>query len=204
MTNVWRNPIFDRTLDDVEFAIRKITELKQNHTHTTDVRVDNDALVVKNEGVTYVSDNKLVVQEDGIAYVNNDTLIVKVGDVYELKGCLNLLDMNRIEGNIAYLAELMGSYSYTPNIRGKRWDKVDLPNQNDMSRIVENIRALIDAFYSPNNPPNLPSVMLSYTDINAIEENLYLLKEMLDCMQASFKQAGAIKCGSKTLLPMRR
>lgn len=204
MANVWRNPIFDRTLEDVEFAIRKIAEWKKSHTHSTDIKVENDSLVMRDGGTTQVADDKFVLQNEGIAYVEDDVLVVKVGDVYELKGCLNLLDLNRIEDNISYLAETMENYSYSPNIHGKQWDKVDLPNQDDMSRIVENIRALMSAFYSPDNPPSLPDTMLSYNDINAIEENLYLIKQLLDCMQSSFKQAGTIKSGSTMFLPIRR
>lgn len=204
MTNVWREPIFNRTLEDVEFAIQRIAEWKKNHTHSADIRVENDALIVRDEGTAYTTDDKFVLQADGIAYVENDVLVVHVGDVYELKGCLNLLDLNRIEGNIAFLAEQMESYSYAPNIHGKLWTNVDMPTQNDMSRIVENIRSLIGAFYSPDNPPSLPTTMLSYNDINAIEENLYLIKQLLDCMASSFKKVGTIKSGSTTFLPIRR
>ena len=204
MANVWRDPIFDRTLEDVEFAIQKLAEWKKNHTHSVDIGVENDALIVRTDGAAYTTDDKLVLQDDGIAYVEDGVLIVHVGDVYELKGCLNLLDLNRIEDNIEYLAEMMENFSYSPNIHGKRWGRVDLPNQNDMSRIIENIRALISAFYSPDNPPSLPTTMLSYRDINAIEENLYLIKQLLDNMINSFKIVGTIKSGATTFLPIRR
>lgn len=204
MANIWRDPVFDRTLEDVEFAIQKIAEWKQSHTHSTDIRVENDALVVRDEGMAYTTEDEFVLRDDGVAYVDDDVLVVHVGDVYELKGCLNLLDLNRIEGNIAYLAEKMESYSYSPNIHGKQWSKVDLPNQDDMSRIIENIRALISAFYSPDNPPTLPTTMLSYNDINAIEENLYLIKQLLNCMESSFKHVGTIRSGSTMFLPIRR
>lgn len=204
MANVWREPVFDRTLEDVEFAIQKITEWKKNHTHSTDIRVENDALVVRDEGTAYVANDEFVLQDEGVAYVENEVLVVHVGDVYELKGCFNLLDLNRIESNIAFLAEKMESFSYSPNIHGKQWTKADMPNQNDMSRIVDNIRSLIDAFYPPDNPPSLPTTMLSYSDINAIEENLYLIKQLLDCMQSSFKKVGTIKSGSSVFLPIRR
>lgn len=204
MATVWRKPIFDRTFHDVDFAIRKIAEWKQNHTHATDVRVENDTLLVRDEGTAYVDKDKFVLQDEGIAYVENDVLIAHIGDVYELKGCLNLLDINRIEGNIAYLAEKIESFAYSPNIRDKQWGNNDMPTQNDMSRIIENIRALISAFYSPDNPPSLPSTMLSYNEINAIEENLHLIKEMLDCMQNSFKMVGTTKSGSRMILPIRR
>ena len=204
MANVWREPIFDRTAEDVEFAIQKLAEWKKNHTHSTDIRVENDTFVMRDEGTAYLNKEEFVLEGDGIAYVENGVLVVRVGDVYELKGCLNLFDLNRIEDNITFLAESMESFAYSPNIHGKQWNRVDMPNQNDMSRIVDNIRSLIESFYPPNHPPSLPVTMLSYDDINAIEENLYLLKQMLDCMQSSFKKVGTIKSGSRTILPIRR
>ena len=204
MANVWKEPIFDRTLEDVQFAIQKIAEWKKSHTHSSDIRVENDALVVRDEGTAYINNDRFVSQHEGIAYVDDNILIVRVGDVYELKGCFNMLDLNRIEGDIDYLAEMMESFSYSPNIRSKQWNRVDMPNQNDMSRIVDNIRSLISAFYPPDNPPSLPTTMLSYDDINAIEENLYLIKQMLDVMQTSFKKVGTIKSGTRAILPIRR
>lgn len=204
MTNVWKNPIFDRTLVDVEEAIQKINDWKKNHTHLADIKVENDALVYNSEGVAYVTDDRFLLEEEGAVYIEDDVLYIDADDVVDLKGCLNLADLNRIEGNIAYLGELMESFSYTPNIHEKKWNIADLPNQNDMSRIIENIRSLINAYYSPSSPPSLPTTMLSYSDLNAIEENLYLIKELLDCMQNSFKKVGTIKSGSNMFLPIRR
>ena len=204
MANVWKEPIFDRTLDDVEFAIQKIEEWKKNHSHSVDVRVENDELVLQDEGTAYVEDAKFVLHNEGAVYVDDGVLILDIDDIYDLKGCLNLVDLNRIEGNIAYLAEKMESFSYSPNIHGRKWSKADMPTQNDMSRIIGNIRSLVSAFYSPNNPPALPTTMMSYDDINAIEENLYLIKEILDCMASSFKKVGTIKSGSTIYLPIRR
>ena len=204
MANVWREPIFDRTLEDVEFAIQKIEAWKKNHTHSVDVRVENDALVLQDGATAYVDSDKFVLQEEGAVYIEDGVVILDIDDVYDLKGCLNLADLNRIEGNISFLAEKMESYHYFPNIHEKYWATADMPNQNDMSRIIGNIRSLISAFYSPNSPPSLPTTMLSFADINAIEENLYLIKEILDSMQSSFKQVGTIKSGSRMILPIRR
>ena len=203
MANVWREPIFDRTLNDIEFALQKLSEWKKSHTHTADIRIENEEVVV-GENIGRINSDEAVLDGDGVAYVENGVLMVRIGDVYELKGCFNLLDLNRIEDNITFLAENMESFAYSPNIRTKEWRRADMPNQNDMSRIIENVRSLISAFYTPNNLPLLPYTMLSYTDINAIEENLYLIKQMLDCMQSSFKKVGTIKCGGRTLLPIRR
>lgn len=170
MTNVWKEPIFDRTLDDVNFAIQKIKEWKQNHTHA----VENDGLVTDEESI------------------------------YDLKGCLNLSDLNRIECNITYLAEKLESFAFHPDVRGRQWTIADMPNQSDVSRIVGNIRSIIESFYQPSKAPSLPTTMLSYGDINAIEENLYLVKHLLDCMQNSFGKVGATRSGATMFLPIRR
>ena len=204
MANVWKEPIFDRTLDDIERALQKIADWKQRHTHSVDVRIENDALLLQDEGTAYVNNDEFVLEGEGAVYVEDDVLALDIDDVYDLKGCLNLADLNRIEGNIAYLAETMEQFSYTPNIRGKHWEKADMPTQNDMERILANIRSLISAFYSPDNPPALPTTMLSISNINNIEENLYLIKQLLDCMQSSFKKVGTIKSGSTIFLPIRR
>ena len=204
MANVWREPIFDRTLGDVEFAIRKIEAWKNNHTHSVDVRVENDALVIQDDATVYVDSDKFVRQGEGAVYVEDGVVILDIDDVYDLKGCLNQIDLNRIEENVAYIADKMESFFFHPNIHHKRWSKGDLPNQNDMSRIMDNIRSITGSFYSPNNAPTLPTTMLSYSDINAIEENLYLIKELLDCLESSFKKTGTIKSGSTIFLPIRR
>lgn len=204
MANVWKEPIFDRTLEDVEIAIKKLANWKKSHTHLADVRVENDQLVLQDEGTAYVNNDEFVLEDDAAVYVENGVFTLDVEDVYDLKGCLNLSDLNRIEGNIAYLTEKMEQFTYSPNIHGKKWAISDMPTQDDMLRIVQNIRSLISAFYSPSNPPFLPTTMVSYADINAIEENLYLIKEILDCMQSSFKRVGTMKCGSRMILPIRR
>ena len=204
MANVWKDPIFDRTLEDVELALRKIEEWKKNHSHSLDIRVENDELILQAEGEVAVKEDTFVLHNEGAVYLNNGILILDIDDVYDLKGCLNLADLNRIEGNIDYLAEKMESVFFHPNIHGKKWGEGDLPNQTDMSRIVDNIRSLIGAFYSPESPPALPVTMLSYSDINAIEKNLYLIKELLDCLESSLKKVGTIKSGSTIFLPIRR
>ena len=163
MANVWINPVFDRTREDVEFAIRKIAEWKTSHAHSSGGN-----------------------------------------DVYDLKGCLNVTDLNRIEENIAYLADKLEAYSYPANVSTRPWDRGGVPTQRDVLRIVENIKSILNSFYSPNNAPALPNKMSSYEDINAIEENLYLIKVLLDGMEGSFVVSGTTKSGAKMFLPTRR
>ena len=205
MANVWKDPIFDRTLDDVTFAIRKIAEWKQSHTHAGDIRVEDDRLVLRDDGTVYVTDESLILHnEDGVAYVKDGVLIVQLGVVYDLKGCLNLSDISRIEGNIAYLAEKLTQNRYDILVNSKEWAGDGLPTAQDMSRIGGNIRSLISGFAKSFEATTVPDLMLSFEDINALEHNLYLLKQLFDAMVASFIKSGTYKSGATMRLPIRR
>ena len=145
----WIDPIFDRTQADVDFAISKIAEWRNN-------------------GST---------------------------DVYELKGCFNVSDINRIEGNIQYLLEHLSALYYFPHTVSKTWSMTGLPNIDDVTRIIQNVRKTINAFYQTSNAPVLPNTLLSYSEINDLEKNLYLMKQILDDMILSFRECGTFNCG---------
>lgn len=207
MANVWREPIFDRTQEDVDFAIHKIAEWIAYNISSTEydekVRIENEELVLR-EGYVIPTEETILLRGDGRAYVDNDVLVVKIGVVYELKGCLNTLDINRIEGNIAYLSEKLSELAYPSNVTTRQWDNTGLPTEKDIERIIANIRSLVDGFYQPSDAPTLPTTMLSYNDINSIERNIDLIKYLLDCMVNSFKKVGAFKSGFTITLPTRR
>ena len=208
MTSVWREPIFDRTQEDVDFAIQKIAEWIAYNISAAEydekVRVENDELILREGYVEAVDNNALVLNGDGRAYVENDVLVVRIGVVYDLKGCLNVLDINRIEENIAYLSEQMVKLAYPSTVSIKHWTKNDLPTELDIQRIISNVRSLITSFYQPSDAPALPNTMLSFDDINALERNIDLIKYLLDCMVGSFRKAGMYKSGAKMYLPTRR
>lgn len=145
----WIEPIFDRTIEDVTYAISKIAEWKKT-------------------GAT---------------------------DVVDLKGCLNVSDFNRIDGNIQYLKERLVALYYFPSTKHVVWDGDDLPTAQDITLLLNSLSNTITAYFKPNNAPNVPTTMLTYTQINDIEKNLYLLKEMLDDMVASFRECGTFNCG---------
>ena len=207
MASVWREPIFDRTQADVAFAIQKIAEWTAYNISAAEydekVRIENEKLILR-EGYATTTNDKLVLQGDGSAHVEKDALVVRVGVVYDLKGCLNLIDIQRIEENIAYLSERLMELGYPSSVSIRQWSKENLPNERDMERIINNVKELIIAYYHSSGAPLLPTTMLSYSDINSIEKNIDLIKYLLDCMVSSFKKAGAFKSGSHVRLPIRR
>lgn len=203
MASIWKEPIFDRTSEDVAAAIRKIREWKEGHTHAADIELNNESVII-NEGEVSTTKDSVVLETDGVTYIDNDVLVVQLGTVYDLKGCLNLSDLNRIEDDIEYLAERLMEYRYPVTVNCKEWVKSDLPNALDMKRIANNIRLLFTGFATPSEYSPIPEVMLSYKDINAIEHNLYLLKQMIDVMEGSFIMSGTTTSGATNRLPLRR
>ena len=204
MANVWRKPIFDRTSYDVAFAIQQIEAWKKSHTHIADVKVVNDSLSLNVGDMAYIDGDLVVLQGDGAVSVENEVLVLELGVVYDLKGCLNISDLNRIEDNISYLSNLLTQYQYTIGCISKEWKSNDIPNDEDVKRIRNNINSILDGFYVPEGASTIPDKMLSYKDINAIEYNLKLIKDLLEAMQSSFIQSSTYKCGSTNRLPLRR
>lgn len=124
--------------------------------------------------------------------------------VTELKGCLNVTDIVRIEDNIKYLADMLTSLHYPPNTSSKTWSIDGLPTIADINRILDNVRAIIEAYYQQKDAPEVPETMLNYTDVNNVELNLFKIKQLLDAMIGSFQKSGTFKCGSPRLLPVWR
>lgn len=125
-------------------------------------------------------------------------------ETYALKGCLNVRDINRIEGNIQYLGDRLKDLYYISGVSCKTWTQSGLPTEHDVQRIISNINLMIAAYYRQTGTPSVPNSMRTYTDINNIEENLLRLKQLLDHMEKCFQKSGTFQCGAKRMLPIRR
>lgn len=141
----WKEPVFDRTQADVDYARSQL--------------------------------------QKGI---NNATY----------KGCLNTLDLSRIESNTRYLAdELITLYYFTNLTTRITWALATIPYVSQIDRILSNVGQLWTKYGKPSNAVALPSTLLTFKDVNDVEYNLYLLKEMLDNMVSSFRQCATFECG---------
>lgn len=147
----WITPIFDRTQADVDFALSKIKEWREN-------------------GST---------------------------SLYELKGCLNVTDINRIENDIQHLSDSLSSLYYFPHAISKEWNTSGLPDMSDIDRIIGNVRNIISAYIQTSTAPDVPDTMLTFEQINSIEENLFLVKELIDAMVSTYRNCGTFECGEE-------
>jgi hypothetical protein len=143
----WIEPIFDRTQEDVDYAIAMIKEWKRTGNY----------------------------------------------DTADLKGCFNVSDINRIESNIRYLSDNLSDLYYFSNVETKTWDKAGLPTISDINRLIENTRTIILSLCE--DAPELPTRLLTFTDVNCLEANLNKLKLMLDGMTSYFLECDTFECG---------
>jgi hypothetical protein len=123
--------------------------------------------------------------------------------VTELKGCLNVTDLNRIEANTKYISQFLQGYGFQTNVTTRvDWTDESLPNATDVNRIIDNIKEIRNKYYEPAGIPSLPQTMVSFSDINAIEQSLLLFREMLLGMVGAFRRSGTFVAGSPFRLPM--
>ena len=122
-----------------------------------------------------------------------------ITDGINLKGCLNYTDVNRIEDNTDYLADLLISLYYFNKIsrNGSSWNMSSILDTTNISRIINNVSILQSAYYTSFGSPDLPTTLTHYEDVNSVEKCLYLLKEMIDDMVSSFRECGTFYCGEE-------
>lgn len=141
----WREPVFDRTQADVDYAKAQLSR------NINEVR---------------------------------------------LKGCLNSTDLLRIEYNIDHLSKVLTELYYFNTVSDYRiWSKTDIVTVSEVNRIINNVCILWEKYHKPPEAVALPNTLLTFEQVNAIEKNLYLIKEMLDDMIASFGECGTFSCG---------
>ena len=124
------------------------------------------------------------------------------------KAYVNATDLNRIEGNLAYLQAALQSLQYPVAIEAAKtdWTRRDLPNVTHLRRICRSVMAFAAQYCSPAGFADvsaLPDTALEYIGVNRLENDLRLLKAAMDGMVASYKQA-SFKSGATLFLPIRR
>ena len=123
--------------------------------------------------------------------------------VMDLKACLNAYDLNRIEGNTEILAERISNSGYPVKPEIRIWTETDFPLEPDVQRVIQNVALLIATWYQQQGAPILPDNLLTYEDVNSVEKNLALIKELLDYKDQSVQKSGMFQSGSRRWLPIR-
>lgn len=101
--------------------------------------------------------------------------------------------LNRIEGNIQYLADLLG----VAGVVTHSWAATDFFQLSDMQRILANLAAVRDAYHVLPGTPDIPAPPATlWSDVNAIEEITAGICELWQRNAARFKlYAGEVYAG---------
>lgn len=107
----------------------------------------------------------------------------------DMKGAYNYSDLNRVEAALLYVAERLREYGYhlTLETHGT-WSMGDIPTLADMTKYLDNVRAIRTAFATLSTTPQVPESMqhLSYQKANDIEQIIfdvdYLITNMINSM----------------------
>jgi len=104
-----------------------------------------------------------------------------------LKGAINIADMNRIEGNIAVIANFLGVLVTT-----RTWIAGDIPRVADYQRIRDNVESLRATWHVISETPETPNQPLNtYQKWNDIERILHDLNYTYEGYINSFNYCGA-------------
>jgi hypothetical protein len=144
------------------------------------------------------------VAQNNIALAAADGSILAVYYFDVAKGQYNYTDLNRVEGNAEEIASLLNNYAYPVTITVKtNWTRTDIPKHADTVRYLDNMQALINAFYTKSTTPSVPADMMdfNYTEANAIEQIEADIYELIKNMTRRFKPAGTFAAGQANILP---
>ena len=115
----------------------------------------------------------------------------------DYRGCFNVADINRIENNVRYIADRLNVMKYSNSIETKSWDMYGLPNITEVNRLINNVYKIIQAYYQPLGAPVLPTTLLTFEQVNALEKNIYMIKHLIDNEENEFRHCGTFNCGEE-------
>lgn len=111
------------------------------------------------------------------------------------RGAYNYTDLNRVEGAVEYLAARLRELGYpVERLYTRQWASTDVPTVSDMTRYLNNVKVIREAFVILRTTPGVPGTMknLDLDDANAIEQILADVDMLVNGMVASFVYSGDI------------
>ncbi len=111
------------------------------------------------------------------------------------KGAYNYTDLNRVESAVEYLAKELKKVGYAVEIFPVRtWSVNEVPTLSDMTRYLENVRRIREAFVTLNTTSPTPESMigLTHSGANTIEQILSDVEVLMGNMVSAFVNCGEI------------
>lgn len=104
--------------------------------------------------------------------------------------------LNRIEGNIAVLAEIFGVQVHT-----KTWVDTDFLTPAEWQRVLDDLQTVRDAYVSLPDLPQVPALPATlWSDVNDIERILWEQHDLWTRNRAHVDYAGELTAGAGGIL----
>lgn len=115
------------------------------------------------------------------------------------RGMITINTLNRIEEKQAEIKNLINGVGYwnTPIETKTDWTTDDIFYKQDFQQIIDNEKALRNAFFTYTNTPNTPEISFHYESLNALEKILVDLEKMIDEVKSHYKECGTFECGKE-------
>lgn len=162
---MWQEPIFNRTLSDVD-------ALKSLARRIASTGWDN---ISQEDKIKWLLGNPVHLLASDSTFKTSDGLYLVVGDG-KILGALNATDLNRIQNNVRYIKEFLETISIFVTIddSNPRWETGDYILLSNIDKIISNINLLINSNVVFSNIQNIiPSNPVNFTKINEIEKALF-------------------------------
>ena len=115
-----------------------------------------------------------------------------------MKGCYNFTDLNRVEGAVEYIAEILRNAGYEMDLVTKKdWTMEDLPTRLDMARYIGNVAEIRAAFTPFPSTPKAPPISrnLNHEYANNLEQILKDMGLLATSISQNWHYAGDIFSG---------
>lgn len=189
---MWRTPVIDRTLTDSEYLIALNNSISNIG---WDLTSESDKYYWKfGDSLNLLTSDNLILNTS-LA----EPLIIGSGTI---KGAWNVTDGNRIIDNSVYLRDALNANGYPVWFEQQEYyTQETLQYYSTLNTTMKaNIHALVNAFYSLNNPYINDTNVPRYVGANAMEENLRITKMLLDNMISEYVYSGTSTTGETVVL----
>lgn len=117
------------------------------------------------------------------------------------KGAYNYTDLNRVEAKVKELNELLINYGYMTYTLTTKLDWTMLSMYWQNTRYLDNIKKLVNNFYTLSTTPQVPANMnkLTYQKANDIEQILVDIENLIHGMKHYFVYSNVANSGQPRL-----
>lgn len=99
--------------------------------------------------------------------------------------------LNRVEGNLAYLADMLGV-----QIATRTWVATDFLTAGQMKRILGNLAAVRSAYFARPGAPDIPAPpCVTWHEFNDVEEIIEGVRDLWERNRAYKKYVGELSAG---------